>query len=86
MKVPYLRIVMMCSALGCLAAAAPGDAAWTRFRGPNGCGTAETSTFPAAWTDRDYHWKVKLPGFGFSSPVLWRDLRTASHLMALGGK
>ena len=63
----------MSLALGCLAAAAPGDAAWTRFRGPNGRGTAETSTIPAAWTDRDYRWKVELPGIGFSSPVVWEE-------------
>ncbi len=46
---------------------------WTRFRGPNGTGESETTTIPATWTAEDYHWKVKLPGVGHSSPVLWGD-------------
>lgn len=44
---------------------------WTRFHGPNGTGESETTTIPAAWTDKDYNWRVKLPGVGHSSPVLW---------------
>jgi outer membrane protein assembly factor BamB len=46
---------------------------WTRFRGPNGSGATEATTVPAAWTDRDYNWKVKLPGEGHSAPVLWGE-------------
>ena len=43
---------------------------WTRFRGPNGSGMSQT-TMPAKWTDKDYAWKIELPGGGNSSPVLW---------------
>ena len=43
---------------------------WTRFRGPNGTGESEAK-LPAEWTDRDYNWKVEVPGIGHSSPVLW---------------
>jgi outer membrane protein assembly factor BamB len=46
---------------------------WTRFRGPNGSGESETSTIPAAWTEKDLNWKVELPGIGHSSPVLWGE-------------
>lgn len=46
---------------------------WTRFRGPNGTGESEAKTIPAAWTDKDYNWKVRVPGIGHSSPVLWGD-------------
>ncbi len=46
---------------------------WTRFRGPNGSGQSE-ATIPAQWTDKDYNWKVELPGVGHSSPVLWGDM------------
>jgi len=46
---------------------------WTRFRGPNGTGVGEASAVPVSWTDRDYLWKTKLPGTGFSSPVVWDD-------------
>ena len=44
---------------------------WTRFRGPNGTGESDATTVPATWTGEDYNWKVKLPGMGHSSPVLW---------------
>lgn len=46
---------------------------WTRFRGPNGQGISHADTIPIKWTQEDYNWKVKLPGGGHSSPVLWAD-------------
>jgi outer membrane protein assembly factor BamB len=53
----------------------PRDAAgqeWPRFRGPNGSGVSD-AILPVRWTDKDVNWKVKLPGTGHSSPVLWGD-------------
>lgn len=44
---------------------------WTRFRGPNGTGVSDAKTIPVKWSEADYNWKVKLPGGGHSSPVLW---------------
>ena len=49
------------------------EAEWTRFRGPNGTGHGEAKGLPVQWTDKDYAWKVKLPGVGHGSPVLWGD-------------
>ena len=46
---------------------------WTRFRGPNGSGISAAVTVPAAWTAKDYNWKVKLRGIGHSSPVVWGE-------------
>ncbi len=43
---------------------------WPRFRGPNGCGVSAATV---AWTENDCVWKVKLPGKGHASPVLWGD-------------
>lgn len=43
---------------------------WPRFRGPNGAGQADANTIPIAWTANDYNWRVKLPGIGYSSPVV----------------
>lgn len=48
-------------------------AGWNRFRGPNGSGVGEAVAVPARWTPEDYNWKVKLPGVGHSSPVVWGD-------------
>jgi outer membrane protein assembly factor BamB len=55
----------------CLAGilAQPGPAQdWTRFRGPNGSGLSAASV---DWSANNPLWKVKLPGRGHSSPVLW---------------
>jgi outer membrane protein assembly factor BamB len=45
---------------------------WPRFRGPNGSGVSGTR-LPVRWAEKDFRWKVKLPGKGHSSPVLWGD-------------
>lgn len=50
-----------------------GEGDWPRFRGPNGQGISDATTIPVKWTESDYNWKVKLPGTGHSSPVLWGD-------------
>ena len=46
---------------------------WTRFRGPHGSGVSQAATIPVQWTADDYRWRVKLPGLGYSSPVVWGD-------------
>ncbi|OHB61959.1 MAG: hypothetical protein A2168_05920 [Planctomycetes bacterium RBG_13_50_24] len=46
---------------------------WTRFRGPNGQGISDAKTIPVKWTEKDYNWKIVLPGGGHSSPVLWGE-------------
>jgi len=45
---------------------------WARFRGTNGQGIGK-GKFPAEFSAKDYNWKVKLPGIGHSSPVVWSD-------------
>lgn len=49
------------------------DAPWNRFRGPDGAGTSGATTVPVKWTDKDYNWKITLPGPGHSSPVVWSN-------------
>ncbi len=46
---------------------------WTRFRGPNGAGISPAKTIPTHWAEKDFNWKLDLPGTGHSSPVLWGD-------------
>lgn len=46
---------------------------WSRFRGPNGTGLSPAATIPVTWTEKDFNWKVTLPGKGHSSPVVWGD-------------
>ena len=33
----------------------------------------ESHDLPTQWTDKDYLWKVPVPGQGYSSPVVWQE-------------
>jgi outer membrane protein assembly factor BamB len=70
-----LATVVLPCAFSLLAFAAPSNGQeWTRFRGPDGSGIATPGAdIPAKWSDRDFRWKIDLPGVGHSSPVLWGD-------------
>jgi len=46
---------------------------WTRFRGPNGQGISDAKTIPVKWSENHCDWRIKLPGSGPSSPVVWDD-------------
>jgi len=46
---------------------------WTRFRGPNGTGVSESKNIPVTWTEKDFKWRIKLPGESHSTPVAWGD-------------
>src|SRR5262249_56438492 len=53
--------------LGHLAAAQEGR----RFRGQNGSGLSTATTMPTRFNENALNWKIRLPGKGHSSPVLW---------------
>jgi outer membrane protein assembly factor BamB len=47
---------------------------WPQFRGPEGNGLAAGTSIPSEWsTERHLAWKAKLPGVGWSQPVVWGD-------------
>ncbi|MDP1561285.1 MAG: PQQ-like beta-propeller repeat protein [Pirellulaceae bacterium] len=47
---------------------------WHQWRGPNGDGTASHSNPPSEWNEtKNLQWKVKLPGKGSGTPVIWED-------------
>src|SRR4051794_17321407 len=45
---------------------------WTRFRGPDGAGVVE-GKYASDISEKDFAWKVELPGKGHASPVIWKD-------------
>jgi outer membrane protein assembly factor BamB len=46
---------------------------WPQFRGPSGDGVV-SSTYPEKWSaDENVAWKVKVPGVGWSQPIVWGD-------------
>jgi outer membrane protein assembly factor BamB len=48
---------------------------WPRFRGPSGQGETDQTPLPTVWDKdgRNLLWRVKVPGVGNSSPVIWGD-------------
>src|SRR6476661_9547135 len=58
------------AAAAVLAGVAVAGADWTRFRGTNGSGVEASANTPASFTEKDFKWKISLPGTGHSSPVV----------------
>ncbi len=47
---------------------------WPNFRGPNGDGTSSETNLPVEWdSTTNVLWKSRVPGTGYSSPVIWED-------------
>ncbi len=47
---------------------------WPQFRGANSDGLAAGATLPDTWsTTENVVWKSEIPGWGWSSPVIWGD-------------
>ena len=47
---------------------------WPTWRGPDAKGAAKKGNPPLTWSETEnIKWKVKLPGEGLSSPIIWAD-------------
>jgi len=56
------------------AGAAAGGRNWPQWRGPLANGVAPAANPPTSWSETsNVKWKVKLPGSGTSSPIIWGD-------------
>ena len=50
------------------------NANWPQWRGPLASGLAPLADPPTTWAeDKNVRWKVKLPGQGTSTPIVWGD-------------
>lgn len=50
------------------------DETWPQFRGAAGNGVATDAALPTEWgPERNIAWKVRIPGVGWSQPIVWRD-------------
>src|SRR5262245_59595228 len=64
--------ITLAAVLVLVSAAWAGD--WPQFRGPDGSAQADEAGLPVNWSaDRNVAWKAKLPGVGWSSPVVVGD-------------
>ena len=62
-----IALLLLCI---CLTAATATADDWSRFRGPQGAGTATAPKLPSTFGPADYAWKTAIPGLGHSSPVV----------------
>ena len=47
---------------------------WPQWRGPLATGEAPLADPPLTWSETDHiKWKVKIPGAGDSTPIVWGD-------------
>lgn len=47
---------------------------WPQWRGPEADGNAPEATPPTEWSEtKNLKWKVKIPGSGTSTPIIWGD-------------
>ena len=47
---------------------------WPGWRGPTGDGVVSDEKAPLEWSiEKDVNWKVKIPGKGHASPIIWGD-------------
>lgn len=56
------------------AAFSAGLSSWPTWRGTTGDGVARDAKPPLMWGDQqNIKWKAKIPGYGFSTPIVWQD-------------
>ena len=47
---------------------------WAQWRGPLGTGVAPRGDPPVTWSENiNIRWKVRIPGKGHSTPIVWGD-------------
>jgi outer membrane protein assembly factor BamB len=52
----------------------PPEANWPSWRGTDFSGSLESGDYPVKWTSTEnLAWKFKLPGRGFSTPIVWGE-------------
>jgi outer membrane protein assembly factor BamB len=69
-----ILVGLLCALTTLSAQSAPTDAYWPTWRGPDATGAAPTGNPPITWSENEnVKWKVKLPGTGSSSPIIWGD-------------
>lgn len=68
------RITLVVWLVWPIAAVAPAQENWPQLRGARSDGLAEGRTLPDHWsTSENVIWKTDIPGWGWSSPVIWGD-------------
>src|SRR5262245_31114528 len=58
---------------------------WPQFRGPRASGVSGEPEVPSEWSaSKNVHWKVEVPGTGWSSPIVWGPRVFLTTAVAVG--
>lgn len=69
-----VSILLISTLLGLPSQAEDAGKNWPQWRGPLGTGAAPKADPPVEWSEsKNIRWKIKLPGLGHSTPVIWND-------------
>jgi len=80
-------VVALPAAFGLAAQPARNIADWPRWRGPNADGVADAGSLPTQWSQTEnVRWSARLPGWGTSSPVVYRDRLFVTSQEDQGGR
>ena len=88
-KLNSLFVVVGLSAFAASGLGQAGDplAQWGQWRGPLATGVAPRAAPPVEWSEtKNIRWKIKLPGLGHSSPVVWGGLVFVTTAEMTGAK
>ena len=81
----FLALVGLC--LATVAQAASFEQNWPQWRGPLQNGVAPQGDPPIKWSETEnVKWKVRLPGRGTSTPIIWGDLLLIATAIPTGKK
>src|SRR5258708_10663474 len=60
---------------------------WPQWRGPLQSGAAPTADPPTTWSEtNNIKWKVKIPGEGSATPLVWDNLIFVQTAVSMGKK
>jgi outer membrane protein assembly factor BamB len=76
MKPVHCRLLLVATfvATGVISAGLRGETTWPKWRGNSLTGEVPGAQPPTTWSDtQNIRWKTKIPGAGFSTPIIWQD-------------
>lgn len=83
----WLAGVLLTLASPAFGAAADATAQWPQWRGPLANGVAPQGSPPTSWSETEnVKWKIKLPGSGAGTPIIWGNQIFIQAAIATGKK
>src|SRR6266404_6362487 len=80
-------LALSCGVAAAALATTTSERNWPQWRGPLQNGTAPAADPPTTWSEtNNIRWKVKIPGEGSATPLVWDNLIFVQTAVATGKK